>query len=213
MLDRIAKGLRTCFEKHRIVFWYDPNREFGEAFEAIGLPGVQKIRLANTEFAVKHRVLRQEPKQHFLIYREGPKPAKIDNWLLDVELGHGEFRTDQVAIWLTELGLPANLDTLVRAHEDFFRSTKRLEKLKANLPQELTPNALRLCMLATCVGADAGLDTVVEELLAEKAAGKDEAMRLITRTGLDAFLWAQVSRVFGYGTDQPSLGDLVPQGV
>jgi hypothetical protein len=56
MLDRIAKGLRTCFEKHRIVFWYDPNREFGEAFEAIGLPGVQKIRLANTEFAVKHRV-------------------------------------------------------------------------------------------------------------------------------------------------------------
>ena len=207
MLDRIAKGLCTQFEKHRIVFWYDPNREFGEAFEAIALPGVEKIRVANTEFAVKHRVLRQEPKQHFLVYREGPKPAEIDNWLLDVELGHGEFRTDQVAIWLTELGLPANLDTVVRAHEDFFRSAKRLEKLKANLPQELTPNALRLHMLAICAGDDAGLDTVVEELLAELADGKDEAMRLITRTGLDAFLWAQLARVFGYSPDRPSLGD------
>ncbi|WP_366864199.1 hypothetical protein, partial [Bradyrhizobium sp.] len=28
MLDRIAKGLEAQFEKHRIVFWYDPTREF-----------------------------------------------------------------------------------------------------------------------------------------------------------------------------------------
>jgi uncharacterized protein (TIGR02687 family) len=207
MLDRIAKGLRTQFEKHRIVFWYDPNLEFGEAFETVELPGVEKIRVANTEFAVKYRVLRQAPQQQFLIYREGQKPAEIDNWLLDVELGQGEFRTDQVAIWLTELGLPANLDTLVREHEDFFRATKRLAKLKANLPQELTPTTgLCLRMLAICAGADAGLDTVVEELLGELAAGKDEAMRLIVRTGLDGFLWSQLSDVFGYSSGQPSPG-------
>ena len=34
MLDRIAKGLEAQFDKHRIVFWYDPTREFRDAFEA-----------------------------------------------------------------------------------------------------------------------------------------------------------------------------------
>ena len=59
MLDRIAKGLQAQFDKHRIVFWYDPAREFREAFEGVELDGVEKIELANTEFAVKHRVLRE----------------------------------------------------------------------------------------------------------------------------------------------------------
>ena len=39
MLDRIAKGLQTQFDKHRIVFWYDPNREFRGAFEEVELAG------------------------------------------------------------------------------------------------------------------------------------------------------------------------------
>ena len=35
MSERIAKGLQAQFEKHRIVFWYDPNREFRTAFDDV----------------------------------------------------------------------------------------------------------------------------------------------------------------------------------
>ena len=71
MLDRITKGLEAQFDKHRVVFWYDPTREFREAFEGLALDGVEKIEVDNTEFAVKHRILREAPKQRFLLYREG----------------------------------------------------------------------------------------------------------------------------------------------
>ena len=207
MLDRIAKGLDAQFEKHRIVFWYDPTHEFHQAFEGLTLDGVEKIEMANTEFAVKHRILREEPKQRFLLYREGPRPADFDNWLLDVELAHGVFKTDQVAIWLADLGLPISFENLAREHQEFFRSSRRLEKLKAAIRGDDTKPALRMKMLAVCAGADGDFDTVVEALLGELAAGKDDSLRLIGRVGLNEFLWDQMARVFGYRADKPSIGD------
>lgn len=207
MLDRIAKGLDAQFDKHRIVFWYDPTHEFRQAFEGLTLDGVEKIEVANTEFAVKHRILREEPKRRFLLYREGPRPADVDNWLLDVELAHGVFKTDQVAIWLADLGLPMSFEDIAREHQEFFRSNRRLEKLKAIIRGDDTKPKLRLRMLGVCAGADGDFDTVVEGLLGELTAGKDDSLRLIGRVGLNEFLWDQMSRFFGYRADKPSIGD------
>ena len=59
---RIALALGNLFDKQRVVFWYDAQREFRADFEALELPGVEKIELANNEFGVKHRVLRALPE-------------------------------------------------------------------------------------------------------------------------------------------------------
>lgn len=207
MQDRIAKGLEAQFDKHRIVFWYDPAHEFRQEFEALTLDGVEKIEVANIEFAVKHRVLRAEPKRRFLLYRDGPRPADIENWLLDIELAHGVFKSDQVAIWLADLGLPISFEDVVREHQEFFRSGRRLEKLKAAVRGDDTRARLRLRMLGVCAGADGDFDTVVEALLGELAAGKDDSLRLIDRVGLSGFLWDQMERTFGYRADMASIRD------
>lgn len=207
MLDRISKGLQGHFDKHRIVFWYDPNREFRAAFEGLALDGVEKVEVANTEFAVKHRILREMPKGRFLLYWEGPRPADIDNWLLDVELANVVFKSDQVAIWLSDLGLPASFEDLVREHREFFRSGRRMEKLKTSIRGDDTKPALRVKMLAICAGADGGFDTVVEALLMELAEGREESLRAISRVGLEAFFWEQMARSFGYRADRPSVSD------
>ncbi|ESX24127.1 BREX-1 system phosphatase PglZ type A [Mesorhizobium sp. LSJC264A00] len=207
MQDRIRQALQSYFEKHRILFWYDQKREWREIFEALNVEGVEKIELANNEFGVKYRVLRQNPKGQFLLYREGAEPALIQNWLLDVQLANGVFRTDQVAVWLAELGLGLPFENLVRAHEEFFKAGKRLEQLKQFLEPDDNESALRLKMLCVCTGADGGFDTVVESLLGELADGKDERLRLTKRSGLDAFLWQQMQRYFGYKTDEPSIAD------
>ncbi|TGU46785.1 BREX-1 system phosphatase PglZ type A [bacterium M00.F.Ca.ET.152.01.1.1] len=207
MYDRITAGLEALFDKHRVVFWYDPTSEFREVFEGLTLDGVEKVKVANTEFAVKHRVLREAPKQRFLLYREGSRPADIDNWLLDVELANGVFKSDQVAIWLGDLGLPLKFEDLVREHQEFFRSNRRLEKLKTEIRGDDTKPALRLRMLSTCAGADGGFDTVVEALLAELSEGRDDSLRLIGRVGLSGFLWDQMAGIFGYRADKPSIGD------
>jgi uncharacterized protein (TIGR02687 family) len=209
MNDRIAQALGKLFERSRIVFWYDEKRELRSDFEALALPDVEKIELAGNEFAVKYRILREQPKSRFLIYREGPRPDDLENWLLDVELAHAEFRTDQAAIWLSELGLGAEFSEVVRFHPEFFQAAKRKEALKKLLEQDDTIGRIRLKTLAVCAGSDPRVDSVAEQLLQELADGRDEKLRLIGRCALDGFLWEQMSRSYGYRSAEPGIRDFV----
>jgi uncharacterized protein (TIGR02687 family) len=209
MSDRIALALQRLFEKHRIIFWYDTKHELRADYAALNLPGIEKIELVNNEFGVKHRILREQPEQKFLLYRDGPQPPDLENWLLDVQLAHGEFRTDQVALWLAELDLGPVFAEVVQAHAEFFGAGKRKEALKRLLKSDDSATTIRLKLLAVCAGAEPRLDVILEALLAELAEGAEERIRLITRCGLADFLWQQALRSYGYDSATPGLRDYV----
>jgi uncharacterized protein (TIGR02687 family) len=209
MGDRVAASLSRMFEEERLVFWYDADRDMRGTFEALDLEGVEKLEIANNEFGLKYRILRQEPDQKFLIYKHGPEPEMKDNWLLDVQLATAVFKADQAAIWVQELGIPTQHDAAVRDHMEFYRSQKRLDRLKqfeADKPSTGVPE-IRRKMLAVCVGSDGDLDTVVEALLEDLAQGKDAHLRLIERAGLTEFFWKQIANAYGYQADEPDFED------
>jgi uncharacterized protein (TIGR02687 family) len=207
---KITQALTNLFDKQRIVFWYDTRHEFRADFAALELPGVDKIELANNEFGVKHRVLRAQPAQKFLLYRDGPEPEHLHNWLLDVQLASGHtFRTDQVALWLAELELGPDCYPLLEAHVAFFEAAKRRDAFRGMLESGDSQNALRQKMLAVCVGSEPRLDVMLEALLADVAEGADTRMKLIERSGLSAFLWERMKRAYGYVSEQPGLRDFV----
>lgn len=207
MSSQIERALVKLFDRHRIVFWYDAKKELRDDFEAIELLGVEKLELINNEYGIKYRLLREQPEQKFLLYREGPQPADLDNWLLDVQLAHGEFRTDQVAIWLSELELGLEFTDVVQTHGSFFEAVKRKDALKKLLKADDTAGQIRLKMLAVCTGSEPRMDAVLENLLQDLADGRDEKIRLIGRCGLDGFLWEQMTRCYGYKSDEPSIRD------
>jgi uncharacterized protein (TIGR02687 family) len=209
MSDRISQAVSRLFDKHRIVFWYDTKQELRSDFEAVSIPDVEKLEIANNEYGLKHRILRESPEQKFLLYKEGPQPEDLDNWLLDVQLAHGEFRTDQVAIWLSELELGLEFAEVAQAHAEFFQANKRKEALKKLLKPDDTAGQLRLKMLAVCAGSEPRMDSVVETLLQQLAEDRDDGIRLIERCGLDSFLWEQLARFYGYEANEPSLRDFV----
>jgi len=206
MSERITQSLQRLFDETRIVFWYDAARDMRGDYDAVDLPGVVKLEVANTEFAVKYRVLRQERDAKFLLYQAGPRPADADNWLLDLLLAGAEFKSDQVTMWLAELGLELAFAPVIRDHSEFFKAKGRVETLKKIRKPTDTPSQLRLRMIAVCAGAR-GLDTVIEALLAELAQGRDEALKLIDRCGLGEFLWKQIASIYGYSATTPEIED------
>ena len=206
-MTRIESALNKLFDRHRIVFWYDAKQELHDDFEALQMPGVEKLEVTNNEYGIKYRLLREQPEQKFLLYREGPQPADLDNWLLDVQLAHGEFRTDQVAIWLSELELGLEFTDVVQAHAEFFQAVKRKDALKKLLKADDTAGQIRLKMLAVCSGSEPRMDAVVENLLQELADGRDEKIKLVGRCNLDGFLWEQLLRLFDYHSEEKSLKD------
>mgnify|MGYP000341982711 CR=1 FL=1 len=216
--NNIESALNRLFAKHRIVFWYDSKQELRSEFEALKLADVETLEIIDNEFGIKHRVLRELPRQRFLIYKEGKQPEPLQNWLLDVELAFTTFRTDQVAIWLSELELPNEFSDVVENHSAFFepgrapaQAAKRKEALKKLLTAEDSLPLVRMKMLSVCAGANKKgedrIDNVLELLLAELQKPKTPLYSLIERCGLDAFLWQQVERHYGYHTDSPSIKD------
>lgn len=206
---QVNEALSHLFQKHRIVFWYDEKRELRKDFEGVDLPDVEKVEIENNEFQLKHRMLREWPDRKFLLFKEGHQPADLENWLLDVQLAHGEFRADQAALWLTELGLGLEFGELITNHLEFFKSSKRREDLHARGLASETRSRIQLKMLAVCVGSDSRLDSVLETLLAELAEGRDDKYKRIVRCQLDAFLWEMAARAYCYSSNTPSPRDFV----
>jgi uncharacterized protein (TIGR02687 family) len=207
MSERIEQALSRLFERHRIVFWYDAKRELREAFEGLSLSGIAKVEIANNEFGLKYRLLREEPAGRFLLYHDGPRPADLENWLLDVLLAHGEFRTDQGALWLAELGLDLAFLPVIEAHPEFFQATRRREALLRLVQPADTPGALRLKLLAICANAEPRLDAILESLLADEVLQRPERFKLIERCGLLPELWRLCAAQFGYSSQAPGLQD------
>ncbi|WP_430228639.1 BREX-1 system phosphatase PglZ type A [Nitrosomonas communis] len=214
---QIQAALKKLFEKHRIVFWYDAKQELRDDFESLSLPGIEKLELTNNEYGIKYRLLREQPEQKFLLYREGPQPADLDNWLLDVQLAHGEFRTDQVAIWLSELELSLEFTDVVQAHAEFFQAVRRKDALKKLLKADDDAGQIRLKMLAACTGSEPRMDAIVEHLLDELSVisgqwsieNPGDKFKLVQRCKLDAWFWEQMKRHYGYESAEPSIRDFV----
>ena len=214
---RIAQALSRLFERHRIVFWYDAKRELRADFEAVSLEGVEKIEIANNEFGIKYRILREQPEDQFLLYRDGPPPEDLENWLLDVQLGQGEFCTDQAAIWLAELDLGREFAELLQQHLGFFQVPERKEALKTRLKPDDTPGLIRLKMVAVCAEAESRMDAVLEQLLDELSAIGDswsvaypgDRFRRVQHANLEAWFWEQMQRHYGYQSPEPSVRDFV----
>ena len=207
MSDQIKAGLERLFEEHRIVFWYDAARDMRAEYEAVDLPGVEKVEIANNEFGLKYRMLRQEPEQKFLLFHDGPEPEMKDNWLLDLQFATALFKADQAAIWLAELGLPPQFEDVVRNHMEFYRSKVRIDQLKQIISPSDTKTEVIRRMLCVCANAEGSLDTVIEELLGQLAVESDNALRLMERAGLLTFFWKQVENTYGYASNTPDFED------
>ncbi|MBF0105029.1 MAG: BREX-1 system phosphatase PglZ type A [Deltaproteobacteria bacterium] len=212
-MKNLTQALTRLFDKHRIVFWYDTKKELRQDYEQMEIEGVEKIELKDNEFGLKYKILRENPEDKFLLYYEGTQPEDINNWLLDVQLYSGQFRADQAAIWLGELGLGFEFAEIVTSHMDFFQSGKeehkRRLKFKELLKPEDTAGTMRTKLLAVCADSDPRVDAILETLLCELSQNKDEKIKFIKKCNLDQHLWKQLNRIYGYESKEPSIKDFV----
>lgn len=111
----VRENLVRRFGGQRVVFWHDPEGEYSADLDHLDLPGVFVVRVTNDEYGIKNRLLHEEPRAKFLVYRMGTPPSGADNWLLDLELAYGVFTADRTSLIQNDLGLTADgVDTVLR---------------------------------------------------------------------------------------------------
>lgn len=202
------------FKDNRIVFWTDAEEEYSDKLTELELGEAELVCVDNNEFGLKYRMLIEEPKQKFLVYRN-QEPENAENWLLDIELASPKLYIDKYADWLEDLGWSRDLKPMLVDYEKFF-SLKGNRKKLTQLGVAITGCNVKLQMLNVAVGIKA--ETIQEFIFAvfEKLAEEDEwaqdeleseALGAMYQKGLSPILWELLHLEYGYHSDNPSIKD------
>lgn len=205
-MKRIHESLRRALQRHRLVFWYDGDGDWADAFEAFDDPEVVQLRVEGNEFGTKVRIARA-PDQRFLVYVPEARPPDAENWLLDLVLQGHEFRADRASLVLEDVGLPQEYRHLVADHAAFFSAPKRVEALENLLDLDDEPADVRLKMMAVLTGTSAEVDAMLLRFLDGGPEGSDPVEDAFASAALAKPFWREVGRLFGYTTAAPSLLD------
>lgn len=209
-MNKIAEALIKRFETYRIIFWYDEKEELLAEYQELNLAEVEKIYVQGNEFEVKHRVSKQAPEGKFLLYFTGDIPANEDNWLLDIELAHHVFRTDQEAMFLQEMGLGYHFKDLVTEHLEFFKAKERRAKLKEFLGDGDEHKEIRGKMLAVVFGTEnISLVTYIHAHGSSFSDGNEKYEKDLQRYNLADYYWGEIKRKYNYENESPSIYDFL----
>ena len=207
MNDTLLSNLTKQFESHRVVFWYDPSSEFSDQLDVMP-DGVTLIRASEyNDFAIKYRILTEEPEKKFLVYYEKDEPEYEDNWLLDIQLSNTVFRTDKESILLSDLNLPHSFIGTLRKHLPFFDNKKLVKKLNSLISPDMSEEAFEHLLLAITAGEDSfNLQMIIDSLVAAYA-DDGELYETVKEYGLDQLLWNDIASLYGYSKENPSIED------
>ena len=208
MNDTLLSNLTKQFESHRIVFWYDPSLEFSDQLDVMP-DDVTLIRAAEyNDFAIKYRLLSEEPEKKFLVYYEKDEPEYEDNWLLDVQLANTVFRTDKESIILSDLNLPHSFIGILRKHLPFFKNKRLVKKLGALVSTDMSEDSFEHLILAITAGEDSfNLQMIIDALVADWTESDGKLYETMKEYGLDSLLWNDVASVYGYSKGNPGIED------
>ena len=209
---RIHDSLNLCFQRHRLVFWYDVSGEWVKSFEGFEGSSVEKLVVGENEFAPKVKILEEAGGSgRFLLYFRSERPQDSDNWLLDLLLQGHEFRADRASLAVQEVGLPYEFRAIAEEHVEFFRDSKRVQALKEIVSADDEAADLRLKMMSVLAKTPIEVEALLLDLL--KRTSGDEMFDPVVETfgnfGLVEPFWREVGRLFGYIVDTPSLVDFV----
>ena len=217
--DMALQRLHNAFGKSRIVFWEDADGEFANDITTYEPVDGEVVIVDHNEFAVKRRVLLDEPRGKFLLYRAGGAPERAVDFLLDIKLASANFSNSRAAEWAQECGVPLEHEDVLDAHAALANDAATKTRLTALfsgsdwLSATVTSNDVALALLAAACGIDSAphrVDArrkVALAIVKGYALGDSQAWNAIELGGLEGVLWRELRSGFGYASDEPGVSD------
>lgn len=212
-IEQISKGILAKFEKCRIVFWQDSDKEFIEQLDDISLNEqsrgiVEVVRLDDfSHFEVKQRIELLEPETNFLLYSNKIPSEPVRDWLFDIRLYAQEFYADSSSMILNELGMQMEFRPVVAQYKSFFTSKQRTSRLKNLLPENANKEELEIALIAATLKVEtATFLSVLQFLMLNLSKDFDEEGHLseLEKYNLIRPFWSFAKEELGYFVDAES---------
>ncbi|MEF2549936.1 BREX-1 system phosphatase PglZ type A [Aurantimonas sp. A2-1-M11] len=215
--DRIQVALSRFLSEHKVVFWSDPEKEFGDVLPTLDFSGATVIRVAGSPaLETKLAIAARGSEDRFLIYEDQPRPVPAEDWLLDIRLYAKSFAADRSTHILEDLGLhmPALRDHIAQRSK-FFASRDRLARFKRLVTAKDNEVEIDRKIMATLLkleNADFfGILVAIFDAFPDKSdiSSPPEVFAEFAKYDVEASFWEQVRAMFGYDDPRPTLGNLL----
>ena len=198
---KFAAPLKEYYPR-RVVFWYDPDKEFAEDVQELVLDNAKVFALTGSNSFEAKLTLHNDATSNYLLYCPLAYKNIADNWLLDVELYSEEFRADVVSLWMEELHIPGeeNLRKHVQQNKKFFNAKERRNKFAALIPSVTTSKQIYLGIMAVLTGSkEATLQEIVKTILCDNLDNEiNAAYQALVNYGCQGALHRMVATDIGY---------------
>jgi uncharacterized protein (TIGR02687 family) len=207
--ESINKALSSLFQDNRVVFWYDDESKLLEQFDELDFSDVEKVVVDNNQFELKCQILKRDT-QKFLLYFPNGEPTFNDNWLLDLQLAHRIFNSDQESMFLQEIGLGYHFKELIKQHSAFFENKERRAKLRDLINEEDKDREIQYKMMAVMFGVEyPTLEAYIQVYANAFNDGNDRIEKALERYNLKDLFWKDINRKFNYQSDTPTIYDFL----
>lgn len=220
-----SEPLGEC-ARRRVVFWHDMEGSFEELFDQIAADRLidegeavvspRPLTFAKIEkgglFALKRRILRQEPDSDFLVYTRSEKDfsehALQGNWLADIELVAEHFQADFASLLAAELGASDQAVQGLREHARFFNASSRRASFVQLMPHARTTADVSMGIIGSVLSApELSTEAIIHAYIKELADGGDPLGEL-AKYGADDMFSSFLMQRIGYKGDLSSVDDL-----
>lgn len=216
-VDRIRDTLGRFLDESGIVFWSDPDRQFGDLVESLDLGRTSIVRTTDASaLETKLRIASASAEERFVLYEDRPRPEPAKDWLLDVRHYARSFSADRASHIREDLGLADfSMRDHVAVRAKFFGSKDRLARISKLVSPDDREAAIDRKIMATLLRIDhAEFFSILIALFDAFPDPGDldalpEVWEEFGKYEVEAAFWQQARSIFAYEDENPSLRSLL----
>jgi len=201
------------FYKRRIVFWFDPEKEFEDVIDELVPDGVKLLKLTGSNNFTAKKLLEHDDAQcDYLVYDPTEHGRAQDNWLHDIELYSESFSADRISMFMQDLGIPDehNYRKALKDYSKFLASQDRVGKLKAFGTKYTSVGQLNCDIIAVLLGVkDNSSRGIIKSLMiASLRCDDSDMLENITKFGNDDAFRQMLINSVGFSREAIDLNEL-----
>lgn len=217
-ITQLTEGLQQAFNKegHRLVFWYDPTKDFTAELSNLKLDNVTVMNMEGESLlGTKLKLELEDTQGKYLLYFPFAEPELEKDWLLDIKLYSRCFYADRISIIFNDLGLYQQSMREHLAQRDKFLGHKgRLAGLSKLLHPDANELAIDMAMMTVLAKAEeSDLNHIlfaIARQTADDELGLEATPSIIDdfkKFGLQKTFVEQLQISFGYQPSQEELSN------
>lgn len=199
MLNSRFSATSEKSRNRKIIFWYDPKKDYEELLNELELENTEIIRYDNNSLWIRYHIEKEELNKNIVIYLPFERQKGVNNELLDIETANSDliFNPDSTTMRLKNLGLSDECRVVIKKYNRFFNNKIRENDFKEFDIEDKNSENIDYIITAILLGIKSiNIDDIIKNIIKIYYDDKKRYEALF-KFGNEEFILNLINKYFG----------------